>query len=390
MSSGDTNDSVYIQKLFTSRDNFTQGNVQEAQANAAAYVGQEGRIWWNPVSNAFYYSNGNTPGGIMIGSGANSISNISVADQGSVLTFNVDSFNFVGDGVVASNVGNAVTITIPGGGNVTNALIVSQYTYGNISNSVPNVSGLLFDTTTGFNVTDLGNGNALITLGSSFKTWEVAGQTSLVAVGEDTVQFVDGNNIVITTNALSTPQQIKFSLSDDVSVTGNITAANFIGNVTGNISGNITAPGANTQVIFNDNGSANATAGFTFDKTSNLVTVAGNVSAVGFVGNGGGLANVMADRGGDSNNWNNLTQMGIYLVNRTSWSGTVGTPLDSQIFVGLLEVVNATNTALTQIFYPATVSEDVKIQWTRSYWSGSWTGWILMTNSGQVIAGGDF
>ena len=116
----------------------------------------------------------------------------------------------------------------------------------------------------------------------------------------------------------------------------------------------------------------------------------GNVSAVGFVGNGGGLANVMADRGGDSNNWNNLTQMGIYLVNRTSWAGTVGTPLDSQIFIGVLEVVNATNTALAQIFYPATVSEDVKIQWNRSYWNGTWTGWILMTNNGQVITGGDF
>ena len=385
MSSGDTNDSVYIQKLFTSRDNFTQGNVQEAQANAASYVGQEGRIWWNPVSNAFYYSNGNTPGGIMIGSGSNAISNISVADQGSVLTFNVESFNFVGDGVVASNVGNAVTITIPGG-NVTNALIVSQYTNGNISNSVPNVSGLLFDTTTGFNVTDLGGGNALITLGSSFKTWEVAGQTSLVAVGEDTVQFVDGNNIVITTNALSTPQQIQFSLSDNVSVTGNITAANFIGNITSNI----TVPGSNTQVIFNDNGSADATAGFTFNKTSNLVTVGGNVSAVGFVGNGAGLANVMADRGLDTNNWDVLTQMGVYLVNRTSWAGTVGTPLDSQISIGVLEVVNATDTALSQIFYPATVSEDVKIQWTRTYWSGSWTGWVLMTNNGQVITGGDF
>lgn len=385
MSSGDTNDSVYIQKLFTSRDNFTQGNVQEAEANAASYVGQEGRIWWNPVSNAFYYSNGNTPGGIMIGSGSNAISNISVADQGSVLTFNVDSFNFVGDGVVASNVGNAVTITIPGS-NVTNALIVSQYTYGNISNSVPNVSGLLFDTTTGFNVTDLGGGNALITLGSSFKTWEVTGQTSLVAVGEDTVQFVDGNNIVITTNASSTPQQIEFSLSDNVSVTGNITAANFIGNITANI----TVPGSNTQVIFNDNGSADATSGFTFNKTSNLVTVGGNVSAVGFVGNGAGLANVMADRGLDSNNWDTLTQMGVYLVNRTSWAGTVGTPLDSQIFIGVLEVVNATGTALSQIFYPATVSEDVKIQWNRSYWSGSWTAWILMTNNGQVITGGDF
>ena len=103
MSDGNTNDSVYIQKLFTSRDNFTQGNVQEATANAAAYVGQEGRIWWNPVPNAFYYSNGNTPGGIMIGSSANSTANISVSYQGSLLTSNVSSFNFAGAGVVADS-----------------------------------------------------------------------------------------------------------------------------------------------------------------------------------------------------------------------------------------------------------------------------------------------
>jgi len=333
MSSGDTNDSVYIQKLFTSRDNFTQGNVQEAEANAASYVGQEGRIWWNPVPNAFYYSNGNTPGGIIIGGSGNSTANISVSYQGSLLTSNVGSFNFAGAGVVASNIGNAVTITISGGtsGNVSN-----------ISNGTSNVS--------------IASANGNVTVGVN---------------GTNNVAVFDSGGLTIAGN---------------ISATGNVIAANFIGNIVGNI----IVPGANTQVIFNNNGSADATAGFTFDKTSNLVTVGGNVSAVGFVGNGGGLANVMADRGGDSNNWNNLTQMGIYLVNRTSWSGTVGTPLDSQIFVGLLEVVNATNTALTQIFYPATVSEDVKIQWTRSYWSGSWTGWILMTNSGQVITGGDF
>jgi hypothetical protein len=333
MSTGNTNDSVYIQKLFTSRDNFTQGNVQEAEANAAAYVGQEGRIWWNPVSNAFYYSNGNTPGGIMIGGGANSTANISVSNQGSLLTSNVGSFNFVGAGVVASNVGNAVTITISGGsgGNVSN-----------ISNGTSNVS--------------IVSANGNVTVGVN---------------GTSNVAVFDSDGLIVAGN---------------ISATGNIIAANFIGNITANI----TVPGSNTQVIFNDNGLANATAGFTFDKTSNLVTVGGNISAVGFVGNGGGLANVMADRGNDSNNWDNLTQMGIYLVNRTSWSGTVGTPLDSQIFIGVLEVVNATNTALAQIFYPATVSDDVKIQWTRSYWSGSWTGWILMTNSGQVITGGDF
>jgi len=66
MSNGNTNNTVFIQKLFTSRDNFVDGNVQEATANAANFVGQEGRIWWNPDLNAFYYSDGNTPGGFLI------------------------------------------------------------------------------------------------------------------------------------------------------------------------------------------------------------------------------------------------------------------------------------------------------------------------------------
>jgi hypothetical protein len=47
----------FIQNLFTSRDN---------NANAETYVGQEGRIWWDPDTNAFYSSDGNTAGGIPV------------------------------------------------------------------------------------------------------------------------------------------------------------------------------------------------------------------------------------------------------------------------------------------------------------------------------------
>ena len=82
--------------------------------------------------------------------------------------------------------------------------------------------------------------------------------------------------------------------------------------------------------------------------------------------------------------------MGIYAVNRTSWAGTTGTPLDSQVYVGVLEVMNSGNTALSQVFYPGTVGADVKVQWTRNNWASTWTPWILMTNDGQVITGGDF
>jgi hypothetical protein len=50
----------YIQELFTSRNN---------GANGDDFVGKQGRIWWDPTTNRFYYSDGMTPGGIPIGAG---------------------------------------------------------------------------------------------------------------------------------------------------------------------------------------------------------------------------------------------------------------------------------------------------------------------------------
>lgn len=71
-----------------------------------------------------------------------------------------------------------------------------------------------------------------------------------------------------------------------LTVTGNVIAPLFIGNVvgnltgnvTGNISGNLTVGGANTQVVFNDSGFANAVAGMTFNKSSNAFVVSGNIT----------------------------------------------------------------------------------------------------------------
>jgi hypothetical protein len=55
---------------------------------------------------------------------------------------------------------------------------------------------------------------------------------------------------------------------------GNVTASNFIGN----ISGNIDAAGANTNIQFNDGDILAGSAAFTFDKTSNAVVVTGNIT----------------------------------------------------------------------------------------------------------------
>lgn len=43
---------------------------------------------------------------------------ISVSDEGSLLTAGVTSFNFVGAGVVATAVGDAVTVTVAGGSSI--------------------------------------------------------------------------------------------------------------------------------------------------------------------------------------------------------------------------------------------------------------------------------
>ena len=64
-----------------------------------------------------------------------------------------------------------------------------------------------------------------------------------------------------------------------VSATGNITTNSyFVGTFAGSISGNVTAPGANTQVIYNNSGNLAASSGFTFNQASNALIVTGNVT----------------------------------------------------------------------------------------------------------------
>jgi hypothetical protein len=54
--------------------------------------------------------------------------NISVSDEGTLLTSGVTSFNFVGAGVTATAATNAVTVTIPGGGGGSSVIAENQQT----------------------------------------------------------------------------------------------------------------------------------------------------------------------------------------------------------------------------------------------------------------------
>ena len=66
-------------------------------------------------------------------------------------------------------------------------------------------------------------------------------------------------------------------------VTGNDGATGATGTI-GSTGATGPVAGSNTQVIFNDAGAAGASANLTFDKTTNILTVAGNIIASNFVG----------------------------------------------------------------------------------------------------------
>lgn len=221
-----------------------------------------------------------------------------------------------------------------------------------------------------------------------------------VTIGNTTTTTANIGNLTFsntTISASSANATITLSPTGSgvVSATGNVVAPYFIGNVIGNISANVLAPGANTQVLFNDNNLTNAVPAFTFNKTTSQLYVAGNVNAAAFNGDGYGLNFTMVDRGGDTSNWNLLLQMGTYLVNRLNWGGVTGAPVDSQVYQGLLEVKIANTQgaiySVSQTYYPGTVdTSNPKYQWARNYWNGTWTGWIKMTNDGQAIDGGAY
>jgi hypothetical protein len=166
-------------------------------------------------------------------------------------------------------------------------------TTGNINGANVNTSAGI---TAGTTITATGNvtGGNLNTAGIT-STGSLTASTTIDATGN-----ITGGNVSAGAGIVSTTGNVN---GGNVNATGNVTGtgAVFSGNVTaanfiGNISGNIFSPGANTDIIFNDNGVANATAGFTFDKTTNVVSTTGAFSTTGNVDaanfNGGNLFNM--------------------------------------------------------------------------------------------------
>jgi hypothetical protein len=226
------------------------GANNEIQYNDNGSFGASANFTFNPSTNLLtvtgngQFNNANL-GNLATANFVNVASNTITNNLTVNLALAGNTANFSGN-IVAGNIS-----TSGSGGNISGANVISANTF---SGTTANV------TTVNANV--LQNGNSNVAISGNSNVTVAANNINVL-----TISGYAGNAANNITN-----------IAGQLGVSGNVTAPNFIGNVVGNISGNIVIPGSNTGVVFNDDGNANSTLGFTFNKTSNAVTANGNLT----------------------------------------------------------------------------------------------------------------
>jgi hypothetical protein len=164
-----------------------------------------------------------------------------------------------------------------------------------VDRSAATINGLSQINTVAISATGSVSAGNLVTEGTISALGNIDGGnlaiTSLIQTNSISVtgNVIAGNlNSTGTISAVGTVNAASLVVQDitataNVTVTGNVTAANFIGNITGNL----TAPGANTQILFNNDGLLDADSGLVYDYIGNVLTVGGNIAT-----NNGGSLNI--------------------------------------------------------------------------------------------------
>ena len=157
---------------------------------------------------------------------------------------------------------------------------------GTVNTSVNNVTGINFDESTGFHVTDQGSGNVFVSLGSGYKYITVSGQTTITAVGEDTLNVANGNFIYLTTsNTAPKTLTISANLSSFQTTAGlSANVATLTANAAGYLNGKTESNlNVNNAVTVGGNTASDLrtyASGLASDAYSNATTYASNASNI--------------------------------------------------------------------------------------------------------------
>ena len=161
----------FIQQFFTSRDN---------NANAETFVGQEGRLWFDPVTNQIYSSDGSTPGGIPLAGGGGTPG----GSNEQVQFNNNGTFGGTANLTINSATGQLSSASFSTAGNVTSGNLI-----GNTGVSVGGTGGDL--TMTGGAITGVGNitSNGIMAINAPGGITTTAGSFDIVNATATTVNL---------------------------------------------------------------------------------------------------------------------------------------------------------------------------------------------------------
>jgi len=219
-----------IQKLFTGRVN----NIDSAN-----YVGELGRIWYDPNTNALFYSDGSTVGGVPVGGGAHAdpagpVGSVQLNAGGNLFTGSAN-LSFTNNTLTSGNVipvtdntyflGDSThrwanlwlgpgTIYITDSANTAN---VAELTVSNGILQVNGATGLQSNLVSGNSTLTLdSNANVTITVAGSDNSWTFDDTNKFTTPGNVLVQDSNQNDII----ELRTDGNIAFNGSSTLSVNG--------------------------------------------------------------------------------------------------------------------------------------------------------------------------
>jgi hypothetical protein len=250
-------------KNFVVKNGLTVGNttIDAATGNLTVTNANLGNL---AVAN-FFQGNGNALFNIQGANVVGTVPNANVSVTAGTVTTNAQPN--------ITSVGNLSALTVTGNAAV-GGILTNNYYYAN-------GSPVDFQQAAGSNTQIQFNNNNDFGASANF-TFNTATDTLAVTGNANVTGHVNAANINSGSAALTITANTNvtnFYANGVVAFPANVTAPTFVGNVAGNITGNIAAQGANTDVQFNDGGILGGSNAFTFNKTSNVLTVGGNISS---------------------------------------------------------------------------------------------------------------
>lgn len=213
-----------------------------------------------------------------------------------------------------SNVAEFRTDGIYASANVTAGNVNATNFYGTVSTAAqPSITSV-------GTLTSLGLSGALTSTSTISTTGNVTGGNLITTGTVQTSSLTATSNVwtesLVGNTTITTPGTI--------SATGNITTNGyFVGTFFGNITGNFVVPGSNTEVLFNTSGNVDSSSRFTFNKTSNVLQVSGNVSSFNVITGSAYASGVMSAAGNVTGG--NLITAGLATVAGNITGGNVST-----------------------------------------------------------------